>query len=162
MKLSRLSSSRNSLGRWGKWIDTTSQLNSLVHFRFTVDCHVFFSSCCIKQINGSRLVCHSRWCPFHLAHWSSLLVRSEAGCMSCSQVTVLRHAVDVIYSRNGSRLCVSRRNHAIFQNYPSTQSISHVVIKKNLLAQGQNNTHYTCSRGKYCCFVQFDQSYSLS
>ena len=34
--------------------------------------------------------------------------------------------------------------------------------EKNLLAQGQNNTHYTCSRGKYCRLVQFDQSYSLS
>ena len=44
----------------------------------------------------------------------------------------------------------------------TTQSISHVVTKKNLLAQGQNNTHYTCSRGKYCRLVQFDQSYSLS
>ena len=53
------------------------------------------------------------------------------------------------------------RAHVIFQNCPSTQSISHAVTKNNLLAWGQNNTHYTCSRYKYCRLVQLYQPYSF-
>ena len=131
-----------------------------MHFRFTVDCHVFFSS--LPHANQRQSIGLSQPRMSIPPRPLKFLTSPRRGWL----YVVFFSDRAAPYSRRDLQpkwfQTVRVPNSCNIPNLSFNPVNFTCCHEKNLLAQGQNNTHYTCSRGKYCRLVQFDQSYSLS
>ena len=95
---------------------------------------MYIAHYCLAQITVSRLVCHNRGCPFHLAsrHWSVLYWSVRRPVVSCSLLDVLHHAFHLIYNRSRCGLCVPSGKHNIFHKYPSSPVNVHMLSRTRI------------------------------